>query len=92
MKCINNLSQENLYNMYKQMKFTQLQFDQIHRGYVQGVDFAIYARHKYSWQQMHQIRLGLIGKVDVTKYLDDSISAERMKEIRLALQKSIRKV
>lgn len=73
------------------MKFTQLQFDQIHRGYVQGVDFAIYARHEYSWQQMHQIRLGLIGKVDVTKYLDASIDAEQMKEIRLALQQSIRK-
>lgn len=73
------------------MKFTQLQFDQIHRGYVQGLDFTIYASHNYSWQQMHQIRLGLVDKVDVTQYLDDSISAEQMKEIRLALQKPIRK-
>lgn len=73
------------------MKFDQLQFDQIHRGYIQGLDFTIYASHNYSWQQMHQIRLGLYGKVDITKYLDNTISAEQMKEIRLELQKSMRK-
>ena len=70
------------------MKFDQLQFDQIHRGYIQGLDFTIYASHNYSWQQMHQIRLGLYGNVDVAKYLDSAISAEQMKEIRLQLLKS----
>lgn len=70
------------------MKFDQLQFDQIHRGYIQGLDFTIYASHNYSWQQMHQIRLGLYDNVDVAKYLDSVISAERMKEIRLQLLKS----
>ena len=70
------------------MKFDQLQFDQIHRGYIQSLDFSIYASYNYSWQQMHQIRLGLHDKVDVTQYLDKTISAERMKEIRLQLLKS----
>ena len=70
------------------MKFDQLQFDQIHRGYIQGLDFSIYASHNYSWQQMHQIRLGLYDKVDATLYFDNTISAEQMKEIRLQLLKS----
>lgn len=70
------------------MKFDQLQFDQIHRGYIQSLDFSTYASHNYSWQQMHQIRLGLYDNVDVTKYLDSTISAEQMKEIRLQLLKS----
>lgn len=70
------------------MKFDQLQFDQIHRGYIQGLDFSIYASYNYSWQQMHQIRLGLYDNVDVTLYFDNTISAEQMKEIRLQLLKS----
>lgn len=70
------------------MKFDQLQFDQIHRGYIQGLDFSIYASYNYSWRQMHQIRLGLYDHVDVTLYFDNTISAEQMKEIRLQLLKS----
>ena len=69
------------------MKFTQLQFDQIHRGYVQGLDFTMYASHNYSWQQMHQIRLGLIRKLDVSQYLDENIMSAKMAEIRKRLEK-----
>lgn len=69
------------------MKFDQLQFDQIHRGYIQGLDFTIYASHNYSWQQMHQIRLGLIRKLDVSQYLDENIMSLEMAKIRKRLEK-----